>query len=70
MNVCLVENLNRRWAAILGYVTSHSLNKVCIRGSTGLPLLSLTAPIAQLVERPLSEQEVLGSNPARTIPKV
>ena len=31
---------------------------------------SLTAPIAQLVERPLSEREVVGSNPGRTIPKV
>ena len=28
-----------------------------------------TAPIAQLVECPLSEQEVVGSNPSRTIPK-
>ena len=29
--------------------------------------LDLTAPIAQLVERPLSEREVVGSNPDRTI---
>ena len=29
-----------------------------------------TAPIAQLVERPLSEREVVGSNPDRNIPKV
>ena len=31
---------------------------------------SITAPIAKLAERPLSEREVVGSNPGRTIPKV
>ena len=29
-----------------------------------------TTLIAQLVERPLSEREVMGSNPSRTIPNV
>ena len=36
----------------------------------GLEKMLLHAPIAQLVERPLSEREVVGSNPSRTIPKV
>ena len=31
---------------------------------------SNTALISQLVERPFSEREVVGSNPGRTIPKV
>ena len=35
-----------------------------------LCLCALTAPIAQLVERPLSEREVVSSNPGGTIPKV
>ena len=35
-----------------------------------MPTIVCTAPIAQLVERPLSEREVVGSNPGRTIPKV
>ena len=30
----------------------------------------LPSQIAQLVQRPLSEREVVGSNPGRTIPKV
>ena len=33
-------------------------------------ILLLTAPIAQLVQCPLLEREVMGSNPGHTIPKV
>ena len=33
-------------------------------------LICITGPIAQLVERPLSEWEVVGSNPSCSIPKV
>ena len=35
---------------------------------SGIP--KLTAPKAQLVERPLLEREVMGLNPDRTIPEV
>ena len=54
------------------------LSKIMVMGQLALKssrpgvfsLPELVAPIAQLVELPLLEREVLGSNPGHTIPKV
>ena len=35
----------------------------------GLPFVTRKALIARMVERPLREREVVGSNPGRAIPK-
>ena len=57
----------------LSLVSRQLLTKVCILYKNLLTFYilnngkQLTAPIAQLVERPLSEQKVVGWNPGRTI---
>ena len=59
-----------RWLGWGGRVVAGSGRSVQIARRECNNIFFSFVRLAQLVERPLSEREVVGSNPGRTIPKV